>query len=48
MLSPKATKRVAVIVGGAITVTPNVHDAARCRVSVAVQVTVVEPRLKIV
>jgi NADH dehydrogenase FAD-containing subunit len=46
MLSPNAANRVVVIVGGAWTVTPNVHDAARCRASVAVQVTVVDPIAK--
>jgi hypothetical protein len=34
------------MVGGGSTVTPNVHDPVRCRVSVAVHVTVVDPNGK--
>jgi hypothetical protein len=44
MLSPKATNLVTAMVGGGTTVTANVHDARRCRASVAVQVTVVAPK----
>jgi hypothetical protein len=43
MLSPNATNRVIVMVGAATTVIPTVQEAARCRASVAVQVTVVDP-----
>ena len=47
MLSPKATKLVAVILGGTVTVTVNVHVSVRCRESVAVHVTVLGPTGKI-
>jgi hypothetical protein len=43
MLSPNAANRVRVIIGAGSTVMPKVHDAVRCRASVAVQVTVVGP-----
>jgi hypothetical protein len=43
MLSPNATNRVRLMVGGATTVTSNVQAPVRCRASVAVQVTVVAP-----
>jgi hypothetical protein len=43
MLSPNAMNFVRVMTGAAATVTPNVQDAVRCRVSVAVQVTIVVP-----
>jgi hypothetical protein len=43
MLSPNAMNFVRVMTGAAATVTPNVHDAARCRASVAVQLTIVVP-----
>jgi hypothetical protein len=47
MLSPNATNFVARILGGAVTVIENVHVSVRCRLSVAVQVTVLEPTEKI-
>ena len=43
MLSPKATKRVTVSLGGARTETLNAHTSVRCRTSVAVQPTLVVP-----
>jgi hypothetical protein len=43
MLSPNATNFVARILGGAVTVIANVHESVRCRLSVAVHVTVLEP-----
>jgi len=46
MLSPNATKDVAVSVGGATTVTIRLHVLVRCTASVAVHDTVVCPVLK--
>jgi len=43
MLSPNATNRVTVSVGGATTVIANEHGSVRCSASVAVQLTVVCP-----
>jgi hypothetical protein len=43
-LSPKATNLVTARMAGGTTVTTKVHDARRCRASVAVQLTVVTPR----
>jgi hypothetical protein len=43
MLSPNAANLVRPMLGGRVTVTAKVHEADRCRPSVAVQVTVVEP-----
>jgi len=43
MLSPNATNLVRLIFGGAVTVTVNVHDAVRCRASVARHVIVELP-----
>ena len=43
MLSPNATYRVALIFGGTFTVIANVHASVRCRLSVAVQLTVFGP-----
>jgi hypothetical protein len=44
MLSPNATKLVMLMVGvGGWTTTLKEHESVRCRASMAVQVTVVEP-----
>ena len=43
MLSPNATKRVALIRGGGCTVTVNVQASVRLCASVAVHVTTVDP-----
>ena len=43
MLSPNATNRVALIRGGAVTVSGNVHDAVRWRASVATHRTIEMP-----
>jgi hypothetical protein len=47
MLSPNATKRVALSLGGTVTVTVNVHESVRCRWSVAVQLTLLGPTGKV-
>ena len=46
MLFPKAMKRVAVIVSGAVTVTVKLHESARAAASVTVQTTVETPSRK--
>lgn len=46
MLSPNATIRVKLNLGGGCTTTLNEHDADRCRASVAVHVTDAVPMLK--
>lgn len=47
MLSPNATKFVAVSCGGRVTVTVNVHEALRWSASRAVHVTLVDPTAKL-
>jgi hypothetical protein len=47
MLSPNATNLVARIFGGAVMVIENEHESVRCRLSVAVQATLLEPTEKV-